>query len=387
MQSSNADMDIDPNLECSVCSDILFKPVSLNCGHTYCKACLINILATKPQCPLCRTPCFLQEQNLKENVILKNHIESKYPDHIKRRQNAFQDTKNEVEIRDERGINPESSQEEQREPFNPLVILPLSAPIDKTLFPGTEENITIRINFNPQIIQNVCNDKKFLALPDSITQEKKDHVTCILEFRDLTLVANTQDMYRAQVKVCQRVIVNHYSQIDLDQETLEKMGFPNAERSVTLQVGKGHSLKDHNVAMHQQIEEQVNYLEEFLNVRLNEWMHSSPTNAQVLLQKMQDILTQAQNRNMNYFVNFSFCLARVLRCSNEDKRRMFETTNTLERLLILKHIVEPYKDRNEIGVIFDVDLPGQSIFNNPKSAILVLVAIVIALLLFGRRYY
>ena len=47
-------------LECSICQeefDILNKkPISLNCGHTFCPSCLINLKKSLMEfiCPICR---------------------------------------------------------------------------------------------------------------------------------------------------------------------------------------------------------------------------------------------------------------------------------------------------------------------------------------------
>lgn len=47
------------------------KPISLECGHTFCQFCLLKFLLQYPQkCPLCRTAISLCYQDLKVNVAL-----------------------------------------------------------------------------------------------------------------------------------------------------------------------------------------------------------------------------------------------------------------------------------------------------------------------------
>ena len=47
------------------------KPISLECGHTFCQFCLLKFLLQYPKkCPLCRTAISLCYQDLRVNVAL-----------------------------------------------------------------------------------------------------------------------------------------------------------------------------------------------------------------------------------------------------------------------------------------------------------------------------
>lgn len=41
-------------LDCHVCYDLMFDPVTTSCGHTFCRKCLVRVLDHAPQCPECR---------------------------------------------------------------------------------------------------------------------------------------------------------------------------------------------------------------------------------------------------------------------------------------------------------------------------------------------
>ncbi|KAG9066115.1 hypothetical protein KI688_001334 [Linnemannia hyalina] len=43
------------SLQCSVCCEYFTQPVSVPCGHTFCKGCILQALEVNPGCPLCRT--------------------------------------------------------------------------------------------------------------------------------------------------------------------------------------------------------------------------------------------------------------------------------------------------------------------------------------------
>ncbi len=58
---------LESHFQCAICSDLLRKSVSLNCGHLFCKFCVdkwkkkSKTLATgKPTCPICRRHITMQ---------------------------------------------------------------------------------------------------------------------------------------------------------------------------------------------------------------------------------------------------------------------------------------------------------------------------------------
>lgn len=45
-------------LECGVCLSLVCEPVSLSCGHTFCRTCLVSALRrSAKKCPCCRAVC------------------------------------------------------------------------------------------------------------------------------------------------------------------------------------------------------------------------------------------------------------------------------------------------------------------------------------------
>lgn len=52
---------------------LICEPISLSCGHSYCRLCLIQSLArSKKQCPVCRAVCHLNVETAPENIMIKN---------------------------------------------------------------------------------------------------------------------------------------------------------------------------------------------------------------------------------------------------------------------------------------------------------------------------
>ncbi|RXG72449.1 RING-H2 finger protein ATL7 [Armadillidium vulgare] len=70
MESSKCDKNICDQIICGICFEGYESeekiPMSMKCGHTYCKLCIDELLSTNPECPSCR-------ENISKNSIVKNY--------------------------------------------------------------------------------------------------------------------------------------------------------------------------------------------------------------------------------------------------------------------------------------------------------------------------
>ncbi|XP_070767172.1 nuclear factor 7, brain-like [Enoplosus armatus] len=63
------------DLTCAVCLTIFTDPVTLPCGHSFCRACLTAVLSSQHQCPQCRTDVPTEAKCLPTSHILKSIAE------------------------------------------------------------------------------------------------------------------------------------------------------------------------------------------------------------------------------------------------------------------------------------------------------------------------
>ncbi|XP_073480059.1 uncharacterized protein [Aquarana catesbeiana] len=85
--SAMASADLRAELECSVCLNIYTDPVTLKCGHNFCRVCIDRVLDTQEgsggySCPECREE-FPERPALHRNITLRNIAEnflSAHPD-------------------------------------------------------------------------------------------------------------------------------------------------------------------------------------------------------------------------------------------------------------------------------------------------------------------
>lgn len=65
---SNTEHDIllshlESHYQCSICTQILFDPITLICQHTFCRDCLVQHMKTSKKCPTCQKHFFLPSTN------------------------------------------------------------------------------------------------------------------------------------------------------------------------------------------------------------------------------------------------------------------------------------------------------------------------------------
>ncbi|KAG6920356.1 tripartite motif containing 4, partial [Chelydra serpentina] len=71
------------DVTCSICLDVLDDPVSIECGHNFCRGCLSThwsrVSAQGPCCPECRAPC--SRDRMIPDTRVKNLVE-KISEHL-----------------------------------------------------------------------------------------------------------------------------------------------------------------------------------------------------------------------------------------------------------------------------------------------------------------
>jgi Lon protease-like protein len=87
------------DLCCPICFRLFSEPLTLRCGHSYCRACITRALSSKPiqECPLCRDPLMLDASNAKVNVIIQKLLENHFETELMERKKEEKEDADELE--------------------------------------------------------------------------------------------------------------------------------------------------------------------------------------------------------------------------------------------------------------------------------------------------
>ncbi|XP_024524849.1 LON peptidase N-terminal domain and RING finger protein 1-like isoform X1 [Selaginella moellendorffii] len=78
------------DFDCTLCLKLLYNPVTTPCGHSFCRACLLQALDHGNKCPMCRTVLFVNPKTYPVSVTLNNVIQRNFAE-------EYQDRKAEVD--------------------------------------------------------------------------------------------------------------------------------------------------------------------------------------------------------------------------------------------------------------------------------------------------
>lgn len=84
----NTGCNVHKHFECSICMQLLCQPVTITCGHTFCKWCLQLNSERSSQCAVCRRQI---EGSQLVNTSLDNFLRECYPQEQARRQREHEE--------------------------------------------------------------------------------------------------------------------------------------------------------------------------------------------------------------------------------------------------------------------------------------------------------
>lgn len=72
-------------LECPLCMKLFLEPVSLPCGHSFCRVCLRRCFQVNSACPMCRNVYLLEPDNLGVTITLSRLIQTHFGQELEER--------------------------------------------------------------------------------------------------------------------------------------------------------------------------------------------------------------------------------------------------------------------------------------------------------------
>lgn len=65
---------MDENLTCSICSELFYRAITLNCTHTFCRHCIETWMVKRKDCPNCRATITSKTQSLAIDNFIENMV-------------------------------------------------------------------------------------------------------------------------------------------------------------------------------------------------------------------------------------------------------------------------------------------------------------------------
>eukprot|EP01083_Nonionella_stella_P043878 118396_1 len=64
-------------LECNICLNFYVEPITISCGHTFCRLCIFQFQSKcAKKCPLCKRVCHIDASHHQQNIVLNNCIKT-----------------------------------------------------------------------------------------------------------------------------------------------------------------------------------------------------------------------------------------------------------------------------------------------------------------------
>ena len=78
-----------PEFLCNVCKELMYEPVTTNCGHNFCRSCLVSWMERKKKfnCPTCRNK-ISHNWRMPTNKVVWNAMQTMFPEALKTRKVA-----------------------------------------------------------------------------------------------------------------------------------------------------------------------------------------------------------------------------------------------------------------------------------------------------------
>lgn len=294
---SNVELE---DLECALCMRIFFEPVTLFCGHSYCRPCLSRAVDHDPKCPLCRAPVHCNVSQAPIAVALASIVQRCFPDEYAERRKEAQEE-----------MQPNASS-------MPMFVLPAVA------FPQCSFGLHV---FEPRyrlMIRRILSTNRLFAIVflDPQTNSPASVATCV-QITDSTALPDGR--FLIQTIGLYRVSVLNYWEVD---------GY-----LVGRVEPKGEEQPPSNPQQSQKSLETANNLyQAVINLSTSLKGPTATTGSRALAERLSSISPPPPNASHSDIVSFSYKLADILPIEAINKQKLvcffsfFQPTNSTNKL-------------------------------------------------------
>ncbi|KAL4470866.1 hypothetical protein ABPG72_016412 [Tetrahymena utriculariae] len=381
--------------ECIICQDIFYQPVTLPCGHSYCRPCIKESLLNKPLCPVCRNPMIGNPDNLSINFTLQNIIEHHHSELYQQKVNSLQKKVNLGQQQTNNTNQEGNNQQKQEQKLENILLLKESKM--KYLFPYTTVDVDLKYIDQLQQLLVQSSDKRVIILFEK-NDEKVAAYCQILQIYNHDQI-NTQkksSSIKCQVKVLSKasildvkdVKINYNEATNLQQEQAQfqdqlnqnnqtnsqneqaQSGTQQNQRifqdGYTFKVANARVIEDQTIPQDQQVglEEHAEFIIQIINeiVQNNGGLNMTTFQFQAFLQKQNFLpfLLHGYINSVGKVNEFCWIVCEIFNFNDQEKQRLWDTESIIQRLALIKQFIKKFEKIYNITSVFNIEAPGHS---------------------------
>ncbi|KRX03563.1 hypothetical protein PPERSA_04115 [Pseudocohnilembus persalinus] len=378
-------------LSCIICSEIFYQPVTLACGHSFCKECISRALYIQPLCPICKGPNLSDPQFLKENLIMRNLIEGtqEYQQKLKKIEKEKQEQK---ELQQEQEENQNENQK-QIQQFRNLFVIWIKK--KNYFFPQNKDEIIFEMNISHQDFKEICPDWHVCI---GFKQEKNELLNNQQSLPIFTSKAQLQsiqslgsNLFKSKIQIQERIKVTKIKNLNQDdfkinenlnhqieeqkQENNSNNFNINTDQKFSLELADGLYFSDDISSFSQQQIQNLKgqgkkALETIDYIIKNNIHEQSDTGidftSQAIIQKLQQfnfyqLFENRENLSIEQVSQISLVFPGIFNINQQKLHRLFETDDLIERMVIFNEELDKCKETNNLNAIFKLSNFGSGI--------------------------
>jgi Lon protease-like protein len=281
------------DFQCPLCMKLLLSPVSIVCGHTFCRKCIQKSYEKSPKCPICRISINIS-RSIPTTYMIQSYIEANFGEELQKRK----------------------AEEVEEAPQIDPTILPIVFTTDSIFFPGTIITLSIYQARYLNIVTDVMSHDKKIGLLSSV---KGQWIGLMVE----VLSSHYTDTGALVVGICKERLRLDYITPQIDPATRINVTQIDTEilNDEQVWVTKRVFIKDTYEPPDIELETQMM---DFTNQCIS-----------TLARTEIDLINKIYSRNMIP----SFFMLSVLKCKEDLILKSFFSTSNSERLAIVKELI------------------------------------------------
>ncbi|CAD8164094.1 unnamed protein product [Paramecium pentaurelia] len=350
-------------LDCVICYNAMNDPVSMKCGHSFCKACMTQDQNNSKKCPICRMEqvdeIYLSENNkfLTKLIQLRLNFENQ--------QNLKQDddTQNYYNIY----IKPQS-----REVYEKKIVLRTKQSL-KYLIEEEVEIDTIKFrSLNIVQFQQLLQQNLIFILVD-----KNENAYLVKNV--LTHISKSKTRIKVEYQDKIQIVHQYFSNIFLNIENVEYIFESLFATAITLE---DQHIDLTNIEIQNQLSNSINNIKEFFNqALLNQQQDQTYQTIHSFLAQVGFWSLQNSDIINNYdqMKKYSYLIPNILRIPEKERVQIQQINNLIIRLQMIEKSLLRFKQCSNILMIFIIQRQNQDSKRNIIISILVFLFLSFAL--------